>query len=284
LTNCLKAARIPYRYGDADLGDKGVDAASFSRRRYGDDDRHDREPKRGGVETMRSCRQSWILGTAALLAAVCLGCQPQQPPSGSGQPGDQPGPASGVQETPTNTPPVVDSVPAEPPPPPTIPTVSMTRQDRDKCLLWVGDIMPEAELPDPSGVAQPLAKLRGPKLTVVCFWRSGDKPFAQEVATQTLADLEQVVHFPYREKGVQVIGINEGDRPEAVRQRVAEAKVTFPCLLDPDGALLAKVATEGLPRVYLLDADGSILWLDAEFSLATRRALEKGIQVALGEI
>ena len=59
-------------------------------------------------------------------------------------------------------------------------------------------------------------------------------------------------------KGVRVVGINVGDAPEAVPSKLLkEAGVTFPNLLDPEGAFFAKVATDKrLPRIYLLDAAG----------------------------
>ncbi|MFH1924704.1 MAG: hypothetical protein ABIP48_33040, partial [Planctomycetota bacterium] len=70
---------------------------------------------------------------------------------------------------------------------------------------------------------------------------------------------------------------------EAVRKSVEEAGAGFTNLLDPDGALFARVATEKLPRVYLLDADGKVLWFDLEFSRTTRDNLVQALQVALGE-
>jgi hypothetical protein len=98
-----------------------------------------------------------------------------------------------------------------------------------------------------------------------------------------LGDLQDLSDA-YLEKGVHIIGINEGDADEDVRMCVAGADAKFPILLDQDGAFFKKVATETLPRIYLLNAEGKILWFDLEFSLTTRRNLKKGIQVALGEI
>jgi peroxiredoxin len=155
--------------------------------------------------------------------------------------------------------------------------------DRQKCVLWVGDVMPEAELADLAGSAQSLRGLFGQRLTVVFFWTSGSSELSAMAARNALEDLQKDVFEPYREKGVQVVGVNEGDRPEAVSQLVQQAGVTFPNLLDTDGALFARVATEKLPRPYLLDAEGKILWLDQEFSRTTRDNMMQAIQVALAE-
>lgn len=241
---------------------------------------------------MYRCRQSWIGIVAASLVAACLGCQPEETPSEPGQSSGQPGNKGATQGKPTEKSPTPKKPPIEKPAPqPTMPKVVMSEADRKTCRRWVGEVfpglgkvMPDAELPDPSGIPQPLAALRGKKLTVVCFWRSGESRRGELAAIQTLQDLERDFFVPYQKKGVQVIGINVRDEPELAGKRIDEAAVTFPNLIDRDGAFFAEVATERLPRVYLLDAEGRILYLDLEFSPTTRRRLETGIQVELGEI
>jgi len=76
-----------------------------------------------------------------------------------------------------------------------------------------------------------------------------------------------------------------GDPLEEARRYVAEAKATFPNLLDPKGEYFAKIASERkMPRTYLLDAQGKVLWFDLEYSNTARRDLVQGIEVALGEM
>ena len=94
---------------------------------------------------------------------------------------------------------------------------------------------------------------------------------------------------PYSQKGVAVVGVNEHDTAEVVRQRLAEAGASFPNLMDPDGSFFAKVATEKLPRVYLLrgkakpNEEGKILWFDVEFSSITRDKMSRAIRAVLAE-
>jgi peroxiredoxin len=234
---------------------------------------------------MCSHRQLWTLLAAASLAAACLGCGNGQTANGPEQPNGPSGDNGTGQVTPNDNPAIPVDPPHvnDPPPPPTIPKVAMTEELLATCLVRVDDTMPEAELPDLADKLQSLSGLRGQKLTVICLWKSGETDVGELKALDLLADLQELSEN-YLEKGVHVIGINEGDPPEAVRVCIADAKATFPNLLDPDGAFFEKVATERLPRVYLLDSEGNILWFDLEFSQITRRSLEKGIQVALGEI
>jgi hypothetical protein len=84
---------------------------------------------------------------------------------------------------------------------------------------------------------------------------------------------------------VRVIGICVGDPPEIVQEQAAKVRAAFPILLDPKGEYFAKLAKDKrMPRTYLLDSGGRILWFDVQFSNSTRRELVQSIRVALGEL
>ena len=74
-------------------------------------------------------------------------------------------------------------------------------------------------------------------------------------------------------------------RLRRVQEQVAKVGATFPVLLDPKGAYFAQLAKDRrMPRTYLIDANGRILWFDVEYSRFTRRDLVQSIRVALGEL
>ena len=54
-------------------------------------------------------------------------------------------------------------------------------------------------------------------------------------------------------------------------------------LMDPGGNYFAQVATERLPRIYVLDHDGKIAWFDVDYSETTRRILKDVLRVIAGE-
>jgi peroxiredoxin len=168
--------------------------------------------------------------------------------------------------------------PPEPPPAPKFPVVKMPASLEGTCLVKVGGSIPEAELANLEGKKVALRSLFGKKLTVLLFWQSENL-----YATQALELLELDVAKPFAEKGVRVVGISVKDSPEAARKAVAEPGVKYPNLVDPKGEFFAKVATEKIPRVYLLDSAGKVLWLDIEYSSSTRRDLEQAIKLTLGE-
>ncbi len=222
---------------------------------------------------MRTCHQLWITLLAACLVATCWGCRHEATQQDADRANDE-RPAA-VPEHAADVQPAEVDVPSLPL---AIPKVELTKAQTAACLVQVGDLMPEAELPDLNGNVRSLGELRGEKLTVVFFWNSRNI-----YATTELEDLTDEIAARFAEKGVRVVGINEGDTRQAAVAAVANAGARFVNLLDAGGAYFAKVATEKIPRTYLLDAHGKILWFDMEYSRSTRRALQLAIEVALGE-
>ena len=48
-------------------------------------------------------------------------------------------------------------------------------------------------------------------------------------------------------------------------------------LVDSDSKLFLQFATARVPRTYVLDKDGKILWFDIEYSQSTRRDLANAL-------
>jgi peroxiredoxin len=167
---------------------------------------------------------------------------------------------------------------SEPPPAPKMPEVKMPAALAQTCLVKVGGAVPQGDLVGLDGKRVGLYSVLGKRLTVVLFWQAENM-----YSTQALEYLEPDAVKPFADKGVQVVGINVKDPPDAARKAVEEAGVKYASLLDPEGAYFAKVATERIPRVYLLDPAGKVLWFDIEYSTGSRRDLERAIRFVLGE-
>lgn len=220
-----------------------------------------------------------VLAAVGLLS-LTIGC-PSQPPEPAAGPDavSNAAPHDDGTETPAESAekPAPEPV-AEEPPPLTMPDVSMTEELAATCLVAVGDRLPPAELPGLDGQVHSLQSLFGRELTLVFFWKADDI-----YATAELLDLSDDVAGPYADKGVRVIGINVADTPETASAAAVEAGATFPILLDPQGQYFAKVASAKIPRTYLLDTTGQILWFDMEYSSYTRETIQRAIDVALAE-
>ncbi len=218
------------------------------------------------------------LATAALVLAVALvgaGCR-KIGTSESGKPKPKPTISLEVPEKPSPT--EGKAAPgAAAPPPLVVPKVALTEQLLATCKVQVGDAMPDDGALEGLG-AKSLATRYGRKLTVLLFWND-ENPYS----SQALQELEDDVAKPFGPKGVAVVGIHVKGSAEAARKAAESAGAKFPQALDPAGAFFAKVATAGLPRVYLLDAAGTIVWFDVQYRDSTREDLLTAIKAVLGE-
>jgi len=161
--------------------------------------------------------------------------------------------------------------------PATIPPVFLTDAHKALCKIGVGDQMPAIELPQLGGRRAKLADLYGKKATVVVFWKSD-----RRMALTELADLGPDVVEPFQSAGVAVVGIAVGESANSARSVVRQTGAKFPNLLDADGAAFATVGSDKLPRTYLLDASGKVLWFDIEYSQTTRRELAQSLEAVVG--
>jgi peroxiredoxin len=173
--------------------------------------------------------------------------------------------------------PIEPKVAIEVPPPPVLPAtkpfIAFSAGHAATNLIKVGEAFPAATLPDTAGQRQELSKLFGQRLTVIVFWQ-----FEHAYAESLLAELPLSVVKPHGAFGVSAIGVNVRDDAQAISRFAQEKAIAFPLLLDTDQTVYAKLATGRIPRVYLLDANGKVLWFDIEYSESTRRELENAIR------
>lgn len=157
-----------------------------------------------------------------------------------------------------------------------MPGVVLSDQHAALCKVKVGDQFPALELPNLAGAKKALNELFGSKLTLVVFW-NGKQPTGLE----QLSDLSRY-HLPrFGDKGLAVVAINSGDDATQASELSQKAGTAYPVLRDADGAALAQVAASKLPRSYLLDPSGKVLWFDLEYSPTTRRDLAQAIRFTL---
>lgn len=162
-------------------------------------------------------------------------------------------------------------LPELPPTPLHRPRVVLSAGHEQTCLVGVGEVLPEINLTDPQGNPLTLSSQYGEKLTVVVFWNDR-KVFAREQFARLGIDTDHFHSF-----GVNVVAVNVGDAPEIVAQLNDQYGGGYKCLLDPRGESLTRIATGKLPRTYLLDAEGRIVWFDIEYSRGTERELENAL-------
>jgi len=159
-----------------------------------------------------------------------------------------------------------------------MPRVVLSDQHTAMCKVKVGDAFPNLELPDTAGQQRSLTELYGPKLTLVVFWDQ-----TQPTALEELSDLNRY-HLPrFGNKGLAVVAVNCGDGATQAAELAKNAGASYPVLVDVDRQAFAQVASDKLPRSYLLDPSGKVIWFDLEYSPTTRRDLAVAIRHTLGE-
>jgi peroxiredoxin len=159
--------------------------------------------------------------------------------------------------------------------PAAMPKVLMSSAHAADCIVRVSDAFPDFRLPDAGGRSRSLQDVQGAAMTVVVLW-SGDRLLAED----QLRYLDEKI-AQYADLGVRAVAINVGDGFDEVRTTLDSLRLKTPILLDRDRGLFSRVGINHLPRTYLLDRDGRILWFDIEFSRRTREDLEQAINASL---
>jgi peroxiredoxin len=158
-------------------------------------------------------------------------------------------------------------------PPDGVPPVYLTKQHANLCRVKVGDALPAIELPTAADNKKTkLADLYGKTATVVVFW-AGDR----EMSHLEMADLATDVIEPFGSKGVTVVGVAVKEKSDKAVSAFKEIGKEIPMLVDDKGTAFALVGSRRLPRTFVLDSHGKIIWFDIEYSHATRRELKQAL-------
>lgn len=113
---------------------------------------------------------------------------------------------------------------------------------------------PEFSLPTLEGRTVSLAGLRG-QVVLLNFWATWCLECRPEMpALETL-------HQRFGPRGFSVVAVNVREGPTAVRNYVRELGLTFPLLLDSDGAVIRRYGVVGLPTSFLVGRDGGAVAL-----------------------
>jgi thiol-disulfide isomerase/thioredoxin len=111
---------------------------------------------------------------------------------------------------------------------------------------------PQFSLPTLAGGEESLAANRG-RVVVMEFWATWCGP-----CRSSLPSLE-VIYKKYRDRGVNVLLINEGEGAEAAAEWLGK-RYTAPVLLDQDGTVGQQYGVRGIPRLFVIDQEGRLVY------------------------
>jgi peroxiredoxin len=121
-------------------------------------------------------------------------------------------------------------------------------------LTQVGQIVPEFTVRTLQGEELFVRDLRG-KVVLINFFATWCPPCQEEMPY-----LEKKVWKKYRKKDFAIISIAREETEEDVIPFRKAKKVTFPMGTDPDRSIYGKFATKYIPRNYILDKEGRIVY------------------------
>ena len=114
-----------------------------------------------------------------------------------------------------------------------------------------GQLAFDFTLDDVSGQRIKLSDLRGHPV-VINFWATWCPPCRQE------SPALQSAYQRFRDKGVILLGVDLKENAETIQNFTTQFGLTYPLLLDRDGAVSERYQVRGIPTTVILDADGVV--------------------------
>ncbi len=141
-------------------------------------------------------------------------------------------------------------------------------------LIHAGDIAPDFTVEMLDGGKVTLSALQG-KPTLLIFWATWCPPCRLE-----LSKLQEHIIDPYGDK-INVLPISRGEERAKVEGYISKMGYTFAIGLDGDQSIYRKYATNYIPRCFVIDANGKVLYSGVGYDEVVAKEVEENIEKAL---
>jgi peroxiredoxin len=140
-------------------------------------------------------------------------------------------------------------------------------------IVKVGQTVPDFKIKFQDGKVMEIKDLRG-KVVMLQFTASWCG-----VCRKEMPFIESDIWNVYRDKGLQLFGIDRGETPEKVKEFTSQMKVTYPLVLDEDSGIFTLFADKaaGVTRNILIDREGKIVFMTRLYDEVEFAALKKKI-------
>lgn len=141
-------------------------------------------------------------------------------------------------------------------------------------LINAGDVAPDFTVEMLDGSKVTLSALQG-KPTLLIFWATWCPPCRLE-----LSKLQEHIIDRYGNK-INVLPISRGEERAKVEEYISKMGYTFAVGLDGDQSIYRKYATNYIPRCFVIDAKGKVLYSGVGYDKAIAKEVEQNIEKAL---
>ena len=121
-------------------------------------------------------------------------------------------------------------------------------------LTRVGQLVPDFVVTTLDGIKFDTAALRG-KVLVLSFWATWCEPCQEE-----LPRLDREVWQVFRSENFALVAIAREQTQTEIGAYQKRKHLTMPMAADPRRTIFDRFATEGIPRTYLVGADGRMVY------------------------
>lgn len=142
-------------------------------------------------------------------------------------------------------------------------------------LVNVGDVAPDFTVTMLDGRVIKLSELRG-NVVMVCFWATWCPPCRQE-----LAHLQEGVIDVFAGEKFVVLPISRGEERKVVEKFITDNGYKFGVGLDSDRAIYDLYASNYIPRTFIVDKQGKVVYRNAGYDEVIAQEVNDAIRQAL---
>jgi len=156
-------------------------------------------------------------------------------------------------------------------------TTTLWAEEKEGTLTKKGQTAPDITVTTIDGKAFKLSEMKG-KVVLVNFFATWCGPCMKE-----LPELEKQLWPRFKDKNFTMVSIGRQHSITEMKKFQAEKSFSFPIAADPDRVAYAKYAEKYIPRNYIIDKEGKIIFQAKGFSQKELDEMMKIIDKAIKE-